>query len=43
VLAGLWVGILALAAASVAGSFDHLVGRLAGPPVPAARPAGGAR
>jgi hypothetical protein len=42
-LAGLWVGILALAAASVAGSFDHLVGRLAGPPVPAARPAGGAR
>jgi len=43
VLAGLWAGIMALAAASVAGSFDHLVGRLAGPPVPAARSAGGAR
>src|SRR5262245_13587440 len=43
VLAGLWVGVLALAAASVASSFDHLVGRLAGPPVPAARSAGGAR
>jgi hypothetical protein len=43
VLAGLWVGILALAAASVAGRFDHFVGRLAGPPVPAARTAGGAR
>jgi hypothetical protein len=42
-LAGLWVGILALAAASAASSFDHFVGRLAGPPVPAARPAGGAR
>ena len=42
-LACLWVGILALAAASFASRFDHLVGRLAGPPVPAARPGEGAR
>ncbi|HEY7513432.1 MAG TPA: hypothetical protein VIC87_03090 [Vicinamibacteria bacterium] len=42
-LASLWVGVLALAAVSVASSFDRLVGRLAGPPVPAARSAGGAR
>jgi hypothetical protein len=43
ILAGLWAGVLAVAAASVASSFDHLVGRLAGPPVPAARSAEGAR
>jgi hypothetical protein len=43
VLTCLWVGALALAAASAASSFDHFVGRLAGPPVPAARSAGGAR
>jgi hypothetical protein len=42
-LAGLWVGVFALAAAWSASSFDDFVGRLAGPPVPAARSAGGAR
>ncbi len=37
----LWAGILALAAASVGSSFDHLVGRLAGPPVPVSGAGGG--
>lgn len=34
VLACIWMAALALALASVASSFDDLVGRLAGPPVP---------
>jgi len=34
VLACIWVAALALALVSVASSFDDLVGRLAGPPVP---------
>jgi hypothetical protein len=34
VLACIWVAALALALASVASSFDDLVGRLAGPPAP---------